>query len=54
MSEGPVERQAVASLARAARIAALIVGLLIVALGLWAWLSAGSDAKLPFGYGGFN
>jgi hypothetical protein len=50
----PTQRSSVATLARTLRLAALIVGVMIVALGLWAWLSAGSDSKLPFGYGGFG
>ncbi len=39
---------------RAFKLSAAIVALVLGGLALWVWLSAGNDAELPLGYGGFD
>ena len=48
------KRSVVGTLARTARVAVVILGLMLVGIAVWAWLSSGSDTSLPFGYGGFD
>ena len=53
-AKGESTERPLQTLARTLRLALIIVFALVVTLGLWAWLSAGSDEKLPFGYGSFG
>lgn len=53
-TEEPNTERLVGGFARTVRIAVVMLGIMLGAIAVWAWLSSGSDTNLPFGYGGFD